>query len=220
MSKKKRISLKCEYCNKDFEKTPSQLKVKKHHFCSRDCSGKFSRKDFTGQTFDSLYVISLDLTSKNRSRFKCKCNKCNNIVYVLGNSLQTGGATKCIKCANRKYVGEVSGQYFSSLKRGARNRKSRINIPFEITQSDIWEKFLEQDRKCALSGIELVWTDGARGEKGTASVDRKDSNIGYTKNNIQIIHKDINRMKNNFIETYFIEMCHKISNNLKEITNG
>jgi hypothetical protein len=45
----------------------------------------------------------------------------------------------------------------------------------------------------------------------TASLDRIDSSKGYIEGNVQWIHKHINKMKNNFNESYFIEICKKIS---------
>lgn len=39
------------------------------------------------------------------------------------------------------------------------------------------------------------------------SVDRIDNDLGYLRTNIQIIHKDINRMKSDFNQDYFIQMC-------------
>lgn len=45
-----------------------------------------------------------------------------------------------------------------------------------------------------------------------ASLDRKDSSVGYTKNNIQWVHKAINRLKTDFNQKKFIELCHLVSN--------
>ena len=41
----------------------------------------------------------------------------------------------------------------------------------------------------------------------TASLDRIDSNLSYIKDNVQWIHKDLNRMKNEFSQDRFIEVC-------------
>lgn len=46
----------------------------------------------------------------------------------------------------------------------------------------------------------------------TASLDRIDSNKGYNKENIQWVHKYINKMKMDFNQDYYIEMCRKVSN--------
>lgn len=45
------------------------------------------------------------------------------------------------------------------------------------------------------------------------SVDRIDSNKGYTKDNIWIVHKDVNLIKQDYDIKYFISMCKAIANN-------
>lgn len=67
--------------------------------------------------------------------------------------------------------------------------------------------------KCDNCGIELTWRDGAFGELGTASVDRKDSTKGYLQDNIQILHKHVNIMKLNHTQDYFIDLCKRIAKN-------
>ena len=53
-----------------------------------------------------------------------------------------------------------------------------------------------------------------RHNKSTASLDRIDSSKGYTIDNIQWLHKDINKMKWDFSQEKFLELCKKIVNNL------
>jgi hypothetical protein len=200
--------IRCDNCNKEFSKPLSKIKKNKNHFCSTKCKGESLRLNLVGQKFGELEVLEFDcINSDGNSKFKCKCS-CGRIVSMLGIHLRRENK-KCKTCCIRKYVGEVSGVYFSSLKHSAIKR----GISVEITQKDIWDKFIEQDRKCALSKIELTWKDGYKDKLGTASVDRKDSKIGYTKDNIQIVHKDINKMKNNLTEEYFIDLCRKVAEN-------
>jgi hypothetical protein len=49
----------------------------------------------------------------------------------------------------------------------------------------------------------------------TASLDRIDSSRGYTLDNIQWVHKDLNKMKTNYPNDYFIKMCKYVANNNK-----
>lgn len=46
---------------------------------------------------------------------------------------------------------------------------------------------------------------------GTASLDRKDNTRGYTLNNVQWVHKDVNIMKNTFDRDYFVSMCRRVA---------
>lgn len=46
----------------------------------------------------------------------------------------------------------------------------------------------------------------------TASLDRIDNTKGYLEDNVQFVHKDINRMKWAHSQQYFIELCSKVHN--------
>ena len=62
---------------------------------------------------------------------------------------------------------------------------------------------------CALSGVKLIMPTSKN--KATASLDRIDSTKDYTLDNVQWVHKDINRMKNVYTQEYFIEMCKRVA---------
>ena len=70
--------------------------------------------------------------------------------------------------------------------------------------------FYEQMGKCKISGIDLIMTP--KGNHQTASLDRIDSSKGYTEDNIQWVHKDINWMKNSFKEDVFLKYVDLIYN--------
>jgi hypothetical protein len=106
---------------------------------------------------------------------------------------------------------EITGSYFKTIK----NRAKLKNQEFSITIKEIWELYLKQDKKCALSGIPIYFQkiagDKYRQEQ-TASLDRIDSSKGYIQGNIQWVHKDINKMKNTLDEHIFIKLCNEVSN--------
>lgn len=108
---------------------------------------------------------------------------------------------------------EISGTYWCQIKGSAKDR----NICIAITIEDIWNKFIEQNRKCALSGVELTFGEGSDKYKNTtASLDRINSSKGYTIDNIQWVHKQINTMKMNLDQDIFIDWCNLISKNNKK----
>ncbi len=122
----------------------------------------------------------------------------------------------CKKCSNRKtdncHRGVYNGipiTWFNKFKTSADVR----NIPFNISIEDVFNLYNNQNGKCSLSGKEIGWSDF--GQKHTASLDRIDSNFGYELNNIQIVHKDINFMKQSYSQDYFIEMCKFVAENNK-----
>jgi predicted DNA-binding protein YlxM (UPF0122 family) len=103
---------------------------------------------------------------------------------------------------------QIPSRYFHSLINGANRR----DINFEITIDDIWNKFEEQNRKCALSGLEIKFPlFGEKATQQTASLDRINSDFGYTKDNIQWLHKDVNKMKWELSQDRFLELCKLIT---------
>ena len=112
---------------------------------------------------------------------------------------------------------ELNGQYISMLKCGAKNRN--IEWSEELTPEFLWKLFIKQERKCKLTGLELNFETYRNKQKGmnqSASLDRIDSIKGYIVGNIQWVHKDVNKIKNNFTEERFFELCNLINDNNKE----
>lgn len=99
---------------------------------------------------------------------------------------------------------EIPGYVWTRL---LRNAETRI-IGVSINISDIWEKFLLQDRKCALTGWPIEFSHNR--SENTASIDRIDSNLPYTKENIQIVHKDLNKFKMHHELEWFYHMCKSV----------
>jgi hypothetical protein len=93
---------------------------------------------------------------------------------------------------------------------GAKER----GIPFNLTIQEALNQFKSQNGRCALSGIIITLTgytlNGVR-SRCTASLDRVENNRGYSANNIQWLHKDINVMKNVHEQNYFVALCHAVS---------
>lgn len=89
------------------------------------------------------------------------------------------------------------------------NAKAR-DLEFSLSLKELWELFLEQDRKCAYTGILLTFARNPRTSDQTASLDRIDSTKGYIKGNVKWVHKDINLMKNYFSHEDFIKKCGKV----------
>jgi hypothetical protein len=120
--------------------------------------------------------------------------------------------------SNKKWsgYGNVSGSYLTTV----RNNASKRDIEFNITAIDIWNQFLLQNGRCAITNLDLKFIPSRYKDKTgiqTASIDRIDSNLGYFPENIQILHKTVNQMKWNFDQSYFIELCTKVINNYDNI---
>lgn len=161
-------------------------------------------------------IILEKLDSRNgRTIVRCKCLICGREDYttLLGNI--TGKEYKSCGCLqytfkekNPKWMGygEISKSFFNRIKDSAKEREILFNLTIEY----LWVLFLNQDRKCALSGIELKFPNFLRDHTQTASLDRIDSSAPYINSNVQWIHKDINYMKIDMKQEDFLNYCYKI----------
>lgn len=95
---------------------------------------------------------------------------------------------------------------FNKIKKNAEKRK----IPFSITIEYIGDLFEKQNGYCVLTGLKLELKKNVKDNTQTASLDRKDSAKGYIIGNLQWIHKKINRIKIDFPENEFIELCYQV----------
>lgn len=172
-----------------------------------------ARPDLIGQKFGEWTVLSFHSASRNgHTRWLCYCS-CGKEKDVFSTHLLSGASKSCgckkPRGSERKEWtghGLISGRLWNQIVRGANGTKGRRIIPLEITIKDAWEKFENQQGKCALSGIQLSL--GERyGDAITASLDRIDSEGAYTIDNIQWLHKDVNRMKSTLDQIYFQKMC-------------
>jgi hypothetical protein len=184
--------------------------------------GHHNSKDITGQKFSSLSVISLadSRSSDGGMKYNCLCGCGNNC--VVARACLISGMTKSCGCHrrvrgqnNKGYLGykDLGQQYWGNLLRGAKAR----NIYFCVEKEQAYELFIKQEKKCALTGVPLNFKSCSTSKDGTASLDRKDSKKGYTIDNVQWIHKIVNKMKNNLPEREFLDWCELISTHRKRL---
>lgn len=141
----------------------------------------------------------IEYKSKYRYREASTLNTdCRSCVRIRLNKTQSK-----IKENNPAWKGYKGVGYNWFSKYFERNGKKRTGT---ITIQDAYCKLEEQNFKCALSGIPLEWS-----EQSGMSIDRINSSKEYTLDNIQLVHKDVNIMKNAFDQTYFIEVCKLIA---------
>lgn len=136
--------------------------------------------------------------------------------HVLAGNISSCGCLKNVRGINHrdwKGCGDISGSVFCRIQLGCK-RKNRT-LEFAITIQEIWDLFLKQDRKCALSGEILKFNSNYKMFDGTASLDRIDSDKGYIPGNVQWVHKDLQTMKMDSSDEKFINWCHKVSNHNK-----
>jgi len=175
-------------------------KVQKHQVYGRlttvRCQGRNSRREYV---------------------WKCKC-ECGEY-KIVSSALLLSGTTQscgCLRRENSKQMrwagcGDLSGQYFCSLRLGAEKRGLLFDIDIEYA----WNLFVEQDGRCALTGTKIWFRPTTRSEMlGTASLDRIDSSKGYSVDNVHWVHKDINKMKMDLNQDRFIELCCQVAEHI------
>jgi hypothetical protein len=107
---------------------------------------------------------------------------------------------------------EITGVFWSTLKGSAKRR----NIIFNINKKYVWNIFLKQNKKCALTGIDLFFDVANKKFSGNASLDRIDSSKGYIEGNVQWVTKTINIIKRDLHNTDFLLLCQQIIDYQKE----
>ena len=179
--------------------------------------------DWTG-IYNKEGVIAIEPFKSDGSRvmlwkFRCFCGKefyarPSNFFGKHADS-KSCGCSQNIKAKGKENplwegIGDISGDYFNSIKHGA-FRKSRI-LEFSISKEYIWNLFIQQNKKCALTGLDIK-IDSSSKLNSTASLDRIDSSKGYIENNIQWVHKVINKMKWDLNQDDFINYCKLVASN-------
>lgn len=178
------------------------------------------RLELLGRKFGELSVISFVGVTRGKTMWMCECS-CGHIGTYVGHHL-TEGAKRSCGCANKKKpfgsknplwtgYGEISGSFWSKLKEQSKKRK------FEVTIEHIWDLFLKQNRRCALSGVKLSFGSSYSKIETTASLDRIDSSDGYIVGNIQWVHKVVNKMKTDLPQDVFLYWCNRIAKNLEAV---
>jgi hypothetical protein len=152
-------------------------------------------KNLTGKRYGRLVVVEQKENDKfKKTRWLCKCD-CGNSVIVNAASL-IRNLTRSCGCLRHdlSYKGykNISGSYWNKCIYGATTR----GLEFSITIEDAWQLYLRQNKKCAISGVPISFkTNNDQAVYQTASLDRIDSTRGYTLDNIQWVHKRVNRFK-------------------------
>ena len=176
--------------NKKTKNIKNKLKIIdniKYLLCSR-CS-KY-------KLFDDFYN-----NKSNKYEKQSQCKKCNNERKKKRGYTETGFLTKLL----------------NSCKQSSKNRikKGRNTCIFNITKNDIIKLKNKQKNKCVYTNLELIWKvkTGWR----MCSIDRINSNKGYTKDNIQLVCWCVNKGKSAYSNNIFLEFIKNIYNfkNLK-----
>ena len=173
-----------------------------------------TRKDLKiGSKYGNLTILeNIYLGGNGGSKVRVRCD-CGNEYVAAKFAIKSGKIDRCIKCKDtskrKRGIGEMTGHYWASVKRNAEIR----NLEVLISKEEAYKLFLQQKRKCALSGLYIQF-DNYKTKERTASLDRIDPSLNYIIGNVQWVHKKINRIKQNFTQEEFIYLCKLVIDNI------
>lgn len=174
---------------------------------------KRTRSVMVGRRYAALTVVG-DTGRTNvegKKLWQCQC-ECGNEVEAVAWKLKQGYTTSCgcgtfpsknpTPVISSTGYGELTAKRWGHIIAGAETRKLAITVD----SKHVWELFLAQNRRCALSGVPLKFDSPT-----TASLDRKDSKQGYIPGNLQWVHKTLNLMKMALSDEEFIRWCRTVA---------
>lgn len=198
--------INCKQCNK---------KTNNLKFCSPSCSSKFHNKDrLTTWTEKDLEYLKENYHHKSNKTLAKELNRTVNAIRIRACRLKLIGKDASLRLCgedapNWKGYKDIPGRVYGSLQKQAAKR----NIGCDISIEEIWDKYIQQERKCALTNLPIVFASYHSEIEQTASIDRINCLINNYKNNFQIVHKHINKMKLDHNQDYFIELCKLVAEN-------
>lgn len=151
--------------------------------------------DLTDKKISNLTFLKYVKNDKfGKAMWLCRCD-CGKEKILNASAIKAYLTTSCgcnKQKALRKGYELISGSFWKKLKKSALIR----SIDFDISIEDAWQIYIEQDRKCAITGVDIsMYPESDKLYKQTASPDRINSDKGYTKDNFQWVHKRVNRLK-------------------------
>lgn len=203
--------------------------IAKFYGCSKSLVYVFCKQNniywpklnLVGYEYHWLEVIKKSGSKNGQVYWICKC-KCGKELElptrtITRNERKSCGCWMKSKQYSRSHYlwsgyGDIHGKWWSNIQKGAANRSHK----FELDIEDAWNLFLQQDRKCAYSGIVLKFASTMKKYTDTtASLDRINSSKGYTLDNVQWVHKTVNLMKQGLSDEDFKYWIKTIGDNLE-----
>lgn len=205
----------CFQCGNVFYSAPSRVEKNSRHHCSRQCSSK-------------------TLSQQYSTKVKRECFFCKKPVYYKASHANTISYPSCSDVCKKKirsiaYSKDKNprslglnniDRYFWEKAKDCERRAKIKKWPYDIDHIFLRDLFQKQEGRCHYSGIPMsLFSEKGRtniaASYNVASVDRIDSNRGYTKDNIVWTINCINMFKGhhdmNDIREVFVGIVNKES---------
>lgn len=204
----------CLNCSKQFQLSYRITLKHSPKFCSLKCKGEFKTKsnansykkcDKCGENKPKSEFGQV----KEKATFYYTCKKCRdgNSRNIHKHYMEKYGVSYTV------YIKGLSPENFlKDLLKVARVRAREKNRDCLLTIDDLLYLYNKQNGLCAISRVKMTH-DVYKKKVGTnMSLDRIDSNKGYTIDNVQIVCYTVNIMKNNMSLDELKEWCARILN--------
>lgn len=181
-------------------------------------------ENLVGKKFNLLTIISTykqsDRSGKKANRVwaHCQCD-CGKKKSLRIDQVCTGVTPSCGCLSHNRWdmvsgknpaftgKGDIRGAKIAEIKRSAKKRGYEFNISKEF----LWELYLSQNKKCALTGLDIWFGRIHFPNETTASLDRIDNDKGYVYGNVRWVLKDINMIRGSYNDEYFIKLCNAVA---------
>lgn len=113
---------------------------------------------------------------------------------------------------NQFIIRDKDSLKFFALKRldETKPNAEKRKLDVDIYESDLVNKFKEQNGLCALSGIKLTYDFKNKNKFTDISIDRINSKKGYSTNNVQLVCGIVNKLKLDLPNDKFVSYCKSI----------
>lgn len=188
--------VKCSCGHVEEKREHHLLSASENNSGCRYCRGERDRLVKVGDVYKGWKVVGYsDKRIHGCLVYKCECLMCHKIFDKTTNALRDKKSTfHCAACSFKLMgtrikerngaVGELSAEKISKIKNGARKR----NIKFDLSIKYLWNLYIRQNKRCAITGDYLPSIK-------KASLDRIDSSKGYVKRNVQWVTTEANIAK-------------------------
>ncbi len=161
---------------------------------------------------------------RNKGKYECcVCGVDNPDLFYNGRK------NKCKSCVCNEYKTKYENradkiEYINQQKKwrsknilhyrveSAKHRAIKNNLEFEITDQIIKEKIETQEGLCYISKQPLSYNEN---DWNSLSLDRLDSNLGYTIQNTIVVTKFVNNSKNNLSLDEYLNLIKLVCENIK-----
>ncbi|MFZ2937660.1 MAG: hypothetical protein WA066_03025 [Candidatus Omnitrophota bacterium] len=155
-------------------------------------------KDLKGKRFGRLIAIGYDKCNMSKThhiRWNCICD-CGKKT-ITASKLLISGKTQSCGCLHRERILEATRKRpFENLYNRFVKASEKRMIGDILSYDDF--VVLTQTIECHYCGSPIIWVKYNTGKNGSAyNLDRKNSNMGYTLENVVVCCKKCNRAKSN-----------------------